>query len=299
MHFMFQYPEIHGSEQDFLASGSIGDISIGLEKSGWHGLAFTEHPAPGTRWLHQGGHQSLDPIVALAGAATVTTRLRLLTYLAVVPYRNPLLLAKAATTVDRLSNGRFILGAGTGYLKGEFRALGVDFEQRNELFDEALDVLPLHWSGEPFSYEGKHWNAHDIHALPHPVAKAIPIWIGGNAKITRQRVAQRADGWMPLIGPDEMYGTTRTPAPGTLSEIGVKIAEIKQGAAGRDVEIDFALPYLDASVEKPRDEVERHREAFGQLEEVGTTWVIINRSAADPAEILEFIEAFAETYIRI
>ena len=103
---------------------------------------------------------------------------------------------------------------------------------------------------------------------------------------------------MPLIGPDEMYGTTRTPAPGTLSEIGAKIAEIKQGAAGRGVEIDFALPYLDASVEKPRVEVERHREAFGQLEKVGTTWVIINRSAADPAEILEFIEAFAETYIR-
>ena len=254
--------------------------------------------APATRWLHQGGHQSLDPIVALAGAATPTTRLRLLTYLAVVPYRNPLLLAKAATTVDRLSNGRFILGVGTGYLRGEFRALGVDFDQRNELFDEALDVLPLHWSGEPFSYEGKHWNAREIQALPRPVDKTIPIWIAGNAKVTRQRVAQRANGWMPLIGPDEMYGTTRTPSPGTLSEIGVKIEAIKQGAAGRNVDLDFALPYLDASIEKPRVEVERHREALARLEEMGTTWVVVNRSAAAPAEILDFIEAFADTYIR-
>ena len=90
-----------------------------------------------------GGHQTLDPFVALAFAAAVTKRLRLLTYLAVVPYRNPFLLAKAAATLDRLSGGRFILGVGSGYLKTEFFALGVDFDERNALFDEALDVLPL------------------------------------------------------------------------------------------------------------------------------------------------------------
>ena len=71
--------------------------------------------------------------------------MRLLTYLAVAPYRNPFLLAKAAATVDKLSGGRFILGLGAGYHKTEFFALGVDFEERNALFDEALEVLPLHW----------------------------------------------------------------------------------------------------------------------------------------------------------
>ena len=74
--------------------------------------------------------------------------MRLLTYFAVPPYRNPWLLAKAAATVDKLSDGSFILGVGTGYLKAEFFALGVDFDERNALFDEALDVLPLHWSGD-------------------------------------------------------------------------------------------------------------------------------------------------------
>ena len=136
MQFMFQYPDVHGTEQDMLESGDVADIAVALERADWNGLSFTEHPAPGANWLERGGHQSLDPFIALAGAATVTTRLKLLSYLAVLPYRNPLMLAKTSATLDRISHGRFILGAGAGYLKGEFKALGVDFEERNALFDE-------------------------------------------------------------------------------------------------------------------------------------------------------------------
>ena len=300
MQFMFQYPEVNGSEQDLLDSGPIGEVAISAERAGWQGIAFTEHPAPGSRWLHQGGHQTLDPLVALGGVATVTTRLRLLTYLAVLPYRNPLLLAKAAATVDLLSGGRLILGVGTGYLKGEFSALGVDIDERNALFDEALDVLPLHWSGEPFDFEGKHFSARKIQARPRPIQQPIPIWIGGNARITRQRVAERAQGWMPLFGPDEMFATTRTPAPGSQSEIGAKVEQIKRdaSAAGRNIPLDFAMPYMDPSIRDPTVEIERHREALAQLEASGCTWAIVHRDAGSPAEILEFLEAFAATYIR-
>jgi probable F420-dependent oxidoreductase len=280
MKFMFQYPEVHGSEQDLLDSGPVGEIAIALERAGWHGIAFTEHPAPGSRWLHAGGHQTLDPFVALGAVAVVTTRLRLLTYLAVLPYRNPLLLAKSATTVDRLSNGRLVLGVGTGYLKGEFNALGVDIEERNALFDEALDVLPLHWSGKPFSYEGKHFQANEIQALPRPVQDPIPIWVGGNARITLRRVAERCQG-----------------SPGTDSEIAATIAQIRRDAEGRDVELDVAMAYIDPSIRKPREDLERHREAFARLEEAGCTWVIVNRAAADPAEIRDFIADFADAYL--
>ena len=180
-----------------------------------------------------GGHQTLDPFVALGAAAAVTERIKLLTYLAVVPYRNPLLLAKAAASVDLLSNGRFILGMGTGYLKSEFFALGVDFDERNELFDEALDVMPLHWSGEKFSYEGRHFNARDVIARPSPRRGTIPIWIGGNAKITRRRVATRAQGWMPMSGPPEMATTTRTADLSGLDDIGAAIRELKEMAGDR------------------------------------------------------------------
>ena len=142
MRFMYAYPETQGTDRDMLDAGPIADVARTAEAAGFGGFAFTEHPSPGARWLASGGHQSLDPFVALSYVAAVTSSMKLLTYLSVLPYRNPLLLAKTAATVDKLSDGRFVLGAGTGYLKGEFRALGVDIDERNELFDEALDVLP-------------------------------------------------------------------------------------------------------------------------------------------------------------
>ena len=115
---------------------------MAVEAAGFDAFALTEHPIPGANWLAHGGHQTLDPFVGLAFAAAVTERIQLLTHLSVVPYRNPFLLAKTAATLDRCSKGRFILGLGTGYHKTEFFALGVDFDERNALFDEALEVLP-------------------------------------------------------------------------------------------------------------------------------------------------------------
>ena len=153
MKYIFQYPDFHGTDGDMLEAGPVGELAVTAEQNGWKGFAFTEHPAPTAKWLETGGHQSLDPFAALSHVAAVTTEMKLLTYLAVLPYRNPASLAKSAATVDRLSNGRFILGVGTRYLKAEYFALGVDFDERNTLFDEALDVLPLHWSGKPFDYE--------------------------------------------------------------------------------------------------------------------------------------------------
>ena len=214
-----------------LSAGPVTELASAAETAGWEGFAFTEHPAPGARWLSAGGHQTLDPFVALANVAAVTERLVLLTNLAVVPYRNPLLLAKAAATVDIVSNGRFVLGAGTGYLKSEFHALGVDFDERNALFDEALDVLPLHWSGEPFSYEGRHFAARDLIARPWPVQQPIPVWIGGNSKLTVRRVAERAQGWMPLTSHVDISATTRTPHLGSVEALAERIGMLRELAA--------------------------------------------------------------------
>jgi alkanesulfonate monooxygenase SsuD/methylene tetrahydromethanopterin reductase-like flavin-dependent oxidoreductase (luciferase family) len=135
---MYQYPDLSGLEGDMLDSGPAGELARAAEGAGWDGFAFTEHPAPGLRWLQAGGHQTLDPFVALGYVAAVTARLKLLTYLSVLPYRNPMLLAKAAASVDILSGGRFILGAGTGYSKSEFHALGVDFDERIERFGKEI-----------------------------------------------------------------------------------------------------------------------------------------------------------------
>jgi len=297
MKYLIQHPEPIGIERDLFDAGDAVPVAKAVEAAGWDGLAFTEHPAPGYRWLAEGGgHQTLDPFVALGAAAAVTERIKLLTYLAVVPYRNPLLLAKAAATVDMISKGRMILGVGTGYLKGEFFALGVDFDERNALFDEALDVLPLHWSGEPFSYQGRHFNARDIIARPSP-RRQIPIWIGGNAKITRRRVATRAQGWMPMSGPPEMATTTRTAHFSGLDDIAEAVRDLKEMAGDRAGELDVMVLYTDDSILQPGKDVERHREMLGRIAEIGATWVSFARDFSAQAETLAFVDGFAEHYL--
>ncbi len=298
MRCIYVYPETVGADAHMLDSGPIGEVAVTAERAGWEGFAFTEHPAPGAKWLASGGHQSLDPFVALGHVAAVTSKMKLLTYLSVVSYRNPLMLAKTAATVDLLSGGRFILGLGTGYLKGEFFSLGADFDERNEMFDEALEVLAMHWSGEPFNFQGKHFTARDIQALPRPVQIPIPIWIGGNAKVTLRRVAEKAQGWMPLISSAEVTTTARTPAVSSNEALANKIRELKDMAGDRAAGLDISVSYTDRSLGDLSKDVERHRDALGQLTAAGATWTVISPEPTPVTKTLEFVQGFAETYLR-
>ena len=85
MRFIYQYPEVTGTESHMRDSGEISELAVAAEAAGGDGFAFTEHPVPGARWLANGGHQSLDPFVALSHVAAVTNRLRLLIYFLFVP----------------------------------------------------------------------------------------------------------------------------------------------------------------------------------------------------------------------
>ncbi|MFF0497342.1 LLM class F420-dependent oxidoreductase [Nocardia aobensis] len=299
LRFIFHYPETGGPDGDVLDAGPLREVAITAERCGFHGLSLSEHPIPGARWLANGGHQTLDSLVALGYVAAATERLRLLTYLAVAPYRNPLLLAKAAATVDKLSGGRLVLGLGAGYQKSEFHALGVDFEERNALFDEALDVLPLHWRGEPFSYRGRHFDARDVVARPRPVQDPIPIWIGGNSAASRRRAATRAQGWMPMSGGAALSATARTPALGSHAALAAQIAEVRVQAetAGRGGGLDVLYSYHDSDLLDPAA-ADRHLEALAGLEKAGVTWIVVSSRTADHAATTDFLDAFGATYLR-
>jgi probable F420-dependent oxidoreductase len=296
VNFIYQYPERPGIDDDMLAPGPIPELAKAAEDAGFLGFGFTEHPAPSLKWIQSGGHQTLDPFVALGHAAAATNRIKLLTYLTVVPYRNPMLLAKAAATVDILSGGRMILGVGAGYLKSEFRALGVDFDERNTLFDEALDVLPMHWSGEPFSYEGRHFQCRDAIARPSPAAGTIPIWIGGNSALTKRRIAERAQGWMPLFGPAELFQTTRTPALDG-ADLGTAIAELRAAAGDRGAALDVVVPFAARDLAAPDHDFAADRDALDALEESGVTWVALSGSTFSRDETVAFMERFATACI--
>src|SRR3984957_6004396 len=179
MNFWVTYPLVaHPYNPEFLRKPTLPRFSLAAEVAGFSGIGFTDHPAPSERWLAAGGHDALDPLTALAFCAAVTNRLRLIPNILVLPYRNPFLVAKAGATLDALSDGRFTLAVATGYMRGEYKALGVDFEQRNALFDEAIEVIRGVWSEDEFAHEGSTFSAKGQTANPKPTPHP-PIWIGG------------------------------------------------------------------------------------------------------------------------
>ena len=295
--FIFQYPDFHGLEGDMLDAGAVADVAAAAERAGFDGFAFTEHPAPSASWMAAGGHQTLDPFIALGNVAAVTTRMMLLTYLAVLPYRNPLMVAKAATTLDRLSGGRFVLGVGTGYLKAEYFAVGAGFEDRNARFDDSLEVLRKAWTGEPFDHAGIGFDARNTIQRPRPTTPRIPIWIGGNSSLTLRRVAERADGWMPLIGPAEMSSTVRSPPIESVDAIATRLTMLRELAGDRFADLDVAVPYTDPSVHDTDHEADRHREALAAWARAGATWIIVPGPSAPAPASEAFVAAFAARYI--
>lgn len=298
MRFILQYPEASGSEIDLLDAGAIPDLAAAAEAAGWNGIALTEHPAPSSRWLETGGHQSLDPFVALAAAAGVTTNLALVTNISVIPYRNPLLLAKSAATLNRMSEGRFYLGAGAGYLKSEYFALGVDFAERNALFEEALQVMQLHWKGEPFTFEGRHFSARDIQALPAPRNRSVPIWMGGNSDAALMRAAKYAAGWMPMTAPASVAKTARTPPVTTLEELKARLDVLKGFAGDRYDELELIMGYSGPGLAHFDRDAEKVRDRLGELEGLGVDWVFVGPPWSPAPGPKEWVEAFGESFIK-
>src|SRR6202044_3885706 len=160
----------------------------------------------------------------------------------------------------------------------------------NTLFDEALDVLPKHWSGEPFSYAGQHFSAREVIARPRPPQQPIPIWIGGNSKLTRRRVAQRANGWMPMFGPGAPFTTTRTPSISAGDERAAAIAQLRADAGERGPALDVSAAYTEPSVHDAGTDWGRHRDAIASLAAAGVTWVIVPGQAGARDSWVAFTE---------
>jgi probable F420-dependent oxidoreductase len=136
-----------------------------------------------------------DPVLTLTWAAACTSRVGLGTSVLVLPMRHPLPLAKELATLQNLSEGRLILGAGVGWLEAEFAALGVPFNERGRRTDEGIAMMRAVWSDDPVSFEARWIPAviDNMRMMPKP-AKPIPIWIGGTSDAALKRAA-RLDGW--------------------------------------------------------------------------------------------------------
>jgi probable F420-dependent oxidoreductase len=198
---------------EFGSMQAVAEIGAAVERAGFNAGLVTDHPVPTGRWLDAGGHHAQAPFVMLALLAAHTKTLRLQTGILVLPYRNPFIVARDITTLDAFSGGRVTLSVGAGYLKGEYRALGVDFEKRNELMDEYIPALRAALTGEEFAFEGSGYQAFGNRIIPgSPQKPHLPIYVGGNARRAIRRVVDLADGWNPFFtqGGGVNSNTTRT-----------------------------------------------------------------------------------------
>ena len=218
-----------------------------------------------------------DPFVLLGGLALATSRILLGTSVIVIPYRNPLAVAKAVTTVDLLSHGRFQFGVGVGWLKEEFDALGEDFTRRARQTREYLHIMKAAWQAEPASFSGEFLTFSDIHNVPLPVQKPHPpIIFGGESLPALKRVADLGDGWQPGTASLKVLSKSVPQLQALMTERGRDYADLSVSA------LSAAGPLL------------RKPEVIPQLGELGVRELILFMTAADTQKTLAVIEEFAE-----
>ena len=295
------YPLIkHPYDPAFVSKDALVRFARTAEAAGFDGIGFTDHPAPSDRWLQAGGHDALDPFAALAFIAAVTDRLLLIPNILVLPYRNPFLVAKAVATIDALSGGRFVLATATGYQRAEYAALGVDFEQRNVLFDEALAVLRGVWTTDDFAYEGTTFSAQRPDGQPQAGAGADldrreqpdGPGPGGHRRRRLEPVpgprgpgphGQDARCWRP---------STTWPACSTTCGAGsAKPAGIRRRSTSP------SRPTAGGSPDSDAFDADAHRAGLDELAALGMTWNGVGIPGDSLEHALETLERYGEQVI--
>jgi probable F420-dependent oxidoreductase len=266
-------------------------------------MARSVYPYAPTGQLAGGAAQDyLEPFALLGWLAHATKRIRLGTSVLVVPYRNPLVAAKMLATLDRLSRGRMILGAGVGWLREEFEALAAPpFEARGAVTDEYLRLMRLTWTTDPVRFEGTYYRVSAVHALPKPAQKAgIPIWIGGHTDAALKRAGTLGDGWHPI--------GLRPPALLYPDEYAAKAKQVHAWAqrAGRDpraVTLTFRCP-MDVRSKRQKAAAGDRPLFQGTAEEVagdirtyaalGVSHFVFDPTHQESEKVLANIERFAD-----
>ena len=237
------------------------------EASGWDGIFIWDHIA--FVW----GPPAADPWIVLAAIATATEGVRLGTAVTPVARRRPHILANQVATLDVLSGGRVIFGAGLGGSPSEFGKFGepTDTKVRASMLDEGLDVMRRLWSGEEVTHHGEHYTVEGVTLAPTPVQNPLPIWIGGNKPASRRRAAHW-DGWIP----DSAYPPDAGASPEDVAQGLTLIGDLRQGSTGQ-----FDVAVLGESDKRePAD-----------YAEAGATWWLesVHDQRGSPEEMIELV----------
>jgi probable F420-dependent oxidoreductase len=234
-----------------------------------------------------GGRPYYEPLTLLSFVAARTRRVRLGTSVLVLPYHNPIRLAKTAATLDVLSGGRLILGVGVGAIENEMEAMGTPFKERGAFTDEAIAVMRTLWNAEDPRFDGRYSRFAGMKFSPKPIQKpSIPIVIGGISRAAIRRAARVGDGWQPLgLSPDALGQ-------------GMAALRKEAQAAGRDITkipVSIAMSITASTSRRyalgtEPAEIVRNAKAFASL---GVETLIISANTSDPSEARSALDMVA------
>lgn len=272
------------------------------ERIGFDAIAFTDHPAPSARWVDSGGEGVADLFTSLAFCAAASETIRLLSWVLVPPYRNPFITAHQVATLDHLSGGRVTLGLGTGYLKSEFYALGVDPERKRAAFEEAVLIMKQVWAGHDVDHDGHGFSARGVRAVPaalqtpHP-----PLWIHGNTDWGMNYAVNHAQGWIGMVVSEQQVRTIRTRPIVDLDAFEHRVEDVRVACeqAGRSVnELEIVCTGVWGMLDL-RDSLHASNMCadVDRLATMGVTSIVFNVCGDDPDASVETIEWFADAVI--
>jgi probable F420-dependent oxidoreductase len=240
----------------------LGTLAQNAEKFGFESIWTVEHvvipqgyksPYPYSKDGKIPGGEDVaipDPLIPLGYAAALTSKIKLATGVVILPQRNPLYVAKEIATLDLLSGGRVILGIGSGWLKEEFDALGLDFRTRGARTDESIQAMRSLWREKTSAFHGKHFNFGPAMSFPKPAQKnGVPIHIGGHSPAAARRAGRLGDGFFPALGEvaklKELFGMMRDEA----KKVGRNPDEIELSCMGR-ASLDAIKGFQDIGISR-------------------------------------------------
>jgi probable F420-dependent oxidoreductase len=266
----------------------FAQLTHDCEELGFESLWMVEHvvipqphmPYPGSKDGQMPGGDQVpipDPLIPLAYAAAITTKLKFSTGVVILPQRNPLYLAKQLATLDLLSKGRLMLGIGSGWMKEEFDSLGIDYHARGARTDESIQAMRAIWREDVATFHGKHFHFHDVKSFPKPLQKGgIPIHIGGHSPAAARRAGKYGDGFFPTVTD-----------PAKLREMFALVADEARKAGRNPDAIEFsamAAPKADS---------------LKALAAVGVTRVVFGPPSSNPAKLRAGLESAAKEIAKV
>ena len=191
-------PAAHAPWEEGASIAEIARVAETADRLGYHHLTCSEHIALPAAEIDRRGARYWDPLATFGYLAARTQQIRFATFVLVLPYHHPLEIAKRYGTLDKVSDGRVILGVGVGTLKEEFDLIGVPYDDRGPRGDDALRALRASLSNPEPAYHGDFYDFDGMVVDPCAVQDHVPIWVGGRTLRSLRRAASLADGWCPF-----------------------------------------------------------------------------------------------------